>query len=241
VGAAKGRGHFHGERLRGRYGLFPIGGKDGRSNDWMIHRMDPPGSRREADARARRADAGARRGQLPPSGAGREFEVKWDGVRAIAYARPGRLRLESRNLNDITDAYPEVRGCCASSGCARRCSTARSSPSTTTGGRASSGSSAGCTSPAERGHPRLAADTPVVYAIFDLLYLDGESLMGCPTTSGASASRRARAGRPGVAGARPHGGQTARAAAGDPAQGLEGVVAKRLDSRYEPGRRTAPG
>ena len=38
------------------------------------------------------------------------FEVKWDGVRAIAYAQPGRLRLESRNLNDITDAYPEVRG-----------------------------------------------------------------------------------------------------------------------------------
>ena len=38
------------------------------------------------------------------------FEVKWDGVRAIAYVQPGRLRLESRNLNEITDAYPEVRG-----------------------------------------------------------------------------------------------------------------------------------
>ena len=32
---------FHGERLRGRYGLFPIG-RDGAENDWMIHRMDPP-------------------------------------------------------------------------------------------------------------------------------------------------------------------------------------------------------
>src|SRR5438105_9332755 len=38
------------------------------------------------------------------------FEVKWDGVRAIAYVRPGRLRLESRNLREITDSYPEVRG-----------------------------------------------------------------------------------------------------------------------------------
>ena len=31
-------------------------------------------------------------------------------MRAIAYAKPGRLRLESRNLRDITAAYPEVRG-----------------------------------------------------------------------------------------------------------------------------------
>ena len=31
-------------------------------------------------------------------------------MRAIAYVQPGRLRLESRNLNDITDTYPEVRG-----------------------------------------------------------------------------------------------------------------------------------
>ena len=31
-------------------------------------------------------------------------------MRAIAYVQPGRLRLESRNLNEITDAYPEVRG-----------------------------------------------------------------------------------------------------------------------------------
>src|SRR6202162_3956248 len=36
---------FHGERLHGRYGLFPIGrGADGdpKEKDWMIHRMDPP-------------------------------------------------------------------------------------------------------------------------------------------------------------------------------------------------------
>src|SRR2546421_5019103 len=33
---------FHGERLSGRYGLFPIGRGDGAEQDWMIHRMDPP-------------------------------------------------------------------------------------------------------------------------------------------------------------------------------------------------------
>ena len=47
---------------------------------------------------------------LPRPERGWSYEVKWDGVRAIAYVQPGRLRLESRNLNEITDAYPEVRG-----------------------------------------------------------------------------------------------------------------------------------
>ena len=36
------------------------------------------------------------------------FEVKWDGVRAIAFERKDRGRLQSRNGNDITTTYPEV-------------------------------------------------------------------------------------------------------------------------------------
>ena len=47
---------------------------------------------------------------LPADPANYAFEYKWDGVRAVAYIRPGRLRLESRNLREITDGYPEVRG-----------------------------------------------------------------------------------------------------------------------------------
>ncbi|MGH9267542.1 MAG: 5'-3' exonuclease H3TH domain-containing protein, partial [Acidimicrobiales bacterium] len=38
------------------------------------------------------------------------YEFKWDGVRAIAYSQPHGLRLESRNLNDITGRYPELAG-----------------------------------------------------------------------------------------------------------------------------------
>src|SRR3954470_1423379 len=37
------------------------------------------------------------------------FEYKWDGVRAIAYCDHGALRLESRNLLDITRRYPELQ------------------------------------------------------------------------------------------------------------------------------------
>src|SRR5947209_13407723 len=101
---------FHGERLRGRYGLFPIG-RDGEStNDWMIHRMDPPEDPDREPMPERVLPMLARTGALPSKPDGWSFEVKWDGVRAIAYMQPGRLRLESRNLNEITDAYPEVRG-----------------------------------------------------------------------------------------------------------------------------------
>jgi bifunctional non-homologous end joining protein LigD len=48
-------------------------------------------------------------GSLPqPPGWGYEF--KWDGVRAVVYLEAGRLRIVSRNDRDITDSYPELRG-----------------------------------------------------------------------------------------------------------------------------------
>src|SRR5207302_851091 len=37
------------------------------------------------------------------------FEIKWDGIRAIAYSQPGRWRMEGRRLTDITSKYPELR------------------------------------------------------------------------------------------------------------------------------------
>jgi bifunctional non-homologous end joining protein LigD len=36
------------------------------------------------------------------------FEMKWDGIRALAYVEDGQVRLVSRNGNDLTNAYPEV-------------------------------------------------------------------------------------------------------------------------------------
>ena len=57
------------------------------------------------------ADACPGRRPAPPREQSQwSYEIKWDGVRAIAYVQPGRLRLESRNLREITDGYPEVRG-----------------------------------------------------------------------------------------------------------------------------------
>ena len=231
---------FHGERLSGRYGLFPIGrkGDADAEKDWMIHRMDPPADPGREPMPERLTPMLAGAGDLPRDESRWSFEVKWDGVRAIAYAKPGRLRLESRNLNEITDAYPEVRGILRDLGMR----------GVVLDGEIVAFDDAGrpsferlqrrmhVTSPSSI--RRLSKSMPVVYAIFDLLYLDGHSLMGL-----AYEERRARLEELELSGpawrvpaAHPGRGQALLEAT--EAQGLEGIVAKRLDSRYEPGRRT---
>src|SRR3954447_13379266 len=52
----------------------------------------------------------AKLSKLPRDDGGWGYEIKWDGVRAIAYVTRGGVRLESRNLNDVTPRYPEVGG-----------------------------------------------------------------------------------------------------------------------------------
>src|SRR4051812_2825397 len=94
---------FHGERVRGKYVLFRTGGKN-----WMIHRMDPPEDP-DAEPIPERIDPMLARSGGLPAGDGWAFEIKWDGVRAIGYAEGGRLRLDSRNHNNITPRYPELR------------------------------------------------------------------------------------------------------------------------------------
>ena len=94
---------FHGERLHGRYVLFRT-----RGDDWMIHRMDPPEDPEREPMPEHVAPMLATTGELPRDEQGWAFEIKWDGVRAIAYAQGGTLRLESRNGRDITPALPRA-------------------------------------------------------------------------------------------------------------------------------------
>jgi bifunctional non-homologous end joining protein LigD len=229
---------FHGERLRGRYGLFPIGRDAASEKDWMIHRMDPPSDPAREPMPEHVLPMLARSGSLPADGAGWEFEVKWDGVRAIAYARPGRLRLESRNLNDISEAYPEVRGLLRQLGMREVVLDGEVIAFDESGRPSFERLQRRMHVTSSSAIRRRLADTPVVYAIFDLLYLDGHSLMGLPYSA-----RRKRLEALGLGGpawrvpARHHGDGPALLEA-TRTQGLEGVVAKRHDSRYEPGKRT---
>jgi bifunctional non-homologous end joining protein LigD len=231
---------FHGERLSGRYGLFPIGqrGREGSEKDWMIHRMDPPADpdREAMPERILPMLAGA--GELPAREEKWSFEVKWDGVRAIAYVKPGRLRLESRNLNEITETYPEVRGILRDLGMREAVFDGEivafgddGRPSFERLQRRINVSSASAVR-------RLSASTPVVYAVFDLLYLDGHSLMALPYEQRRARLEELALGGPAWRVPANHPGHGRALLDATEAQGLEGVVAKRLDSRYEPGRRT---
>ena len=203
----------------------------------MIHRMDPPADPEREPMPERLTPMLAGAGELPRDESRWSFEVKWDGVRAIAYAKPGRLRLESRNLNEITEAYPEVRGILRDLGMRDAVLDGEIVAFDDAAGRASSGSSGGCTSP-RRARSAGCRSTPVVYAIFDLLYLDGHSLMGLPYEERRARLEELELSGPAwrVPAAHPGRGQALLEAT--KAQGLEGIVAKRLDSRYEPGRRT---
>jgi bifunctional non-homologous end joining protein LigD len=233
---------FHGERVSGRYGLFPIGRRadgSGGDNDWMIHRMDPPADpdREPMPERLEPMLAGAST-EVPRTESQWSFEVKWDGVRAIAYIRPGRLRLESRNLNEITEAYPEVRGILLDAGMHEMVLDGEIVAFGENGRPSFERLQRRMHVTSPNAVRRLSRSTPVVYAIFDLLYLDGHSLMSRPYEERRARLEELELSGPAwrVPAAHPGRGRALYAATRE--QGLEGVVAKRLDSRYEPGRRT---
>jgi bifunctional non-homologous end joining protein LigD len=232
---------FHGERLSGRYGLFPLRRTKGEppGKDWMIHRMDPPADPSREPMPDHLKPMLARAGALPPDDDRWAYEIKWDGVRALAYSEPGRIRFESRNANDITASYPELRAL----------NRALSSHHAILDGEIVAFDEHGRPSfgrlqsrmhvSSESAARRRAKEVPVAYVVFDLLWLDGHPLLELPYTE-----RRARLlelGLEGAAWRTPDHvvGDGAAVLEASVANGLEGVVAKRLDSAYEPGRRSA--
>jgi bifunctional non-homologous end joining protein LigD len=227
---------FAGERLRGRYALFHAGRAE---KDWMIHRMDPPLDPSAEPMPEFVQPMLARLSTLPADDRNWAFEVKWDGVRMIACSRPGRIRLWSRNRNDATVVYTELRAL----------NRALGSHSAILDGEIVAFAGDGRpsfellqTRMHVRGDAqvrRLAKSTPVTYVLFDLLWLDGHSTMGLPFRE-----RRELLARLVPDGERwsvpeYHVGDGAAFLAATREQGLEGIVAKRLDSRYLPGRRDA--
>ncbi|RZU32031.1 non-homologous end-joining DNA ligase [Blastococcus saxobsidens] len=165
------------------------------------------------------------------------YEFKWDGVRAVAGVRAEELTLTSRKGTAITVRYPEVG----------RLPAALSGHDAVVDGEIVLLDAAGRPdfgALQNRMHrtgpevPRMAAARPVSYLVFDLLSWDGEDLLALPY-----AERRARLETLGLAGHRwvatpwfPGGGEQVLAASEE--NGLEGVVAKRLDSPYRPGSRS---
>jgi len=225
---------FAGERLGGRYALFRAGADE---RDWMIHRMDPPSAERDPFPESV-VPMLARLDELPAKEEGWAAEVKWDGVRAIAYCRPGRLALQTRNLRDVTVQYPEVRRLSRQLG-ARDAVLDGELVAFDDDGRPSFARLQQRIHQTSEALVRNRMKThPVTYVIFDLLYLDGKDLMAEPYRR-----RRELLGELELSGpnwqtpsySTDH-AEELLAASGE--QGLEGLVLKRLESAYSPGKRT---
>ncbi len=180
----------------------------------------------------------AKAGALPADGAGWGFEIKWDGIRALAYLDKGTFRLLSRNLKDIAAQYPELAAL-ASSLPGRRLVLDGEIVALGPDGRPSFSRlqhRMGLSSP--RTIAKVGRDIPATYVIFDLLYLDGRLLLPAPYSERRLLLEDLAPAGPSWQTPAHKRGQGAEILAASRAVGLEGILAKRLDSEYEAGKRT---
>jgi bifunctional non-homologous end joining protein LigD len=238
---------LHGERVAGQYVLFQTRGKD-----WMIRRMDPPPPGWTSMPDLIRPMWPMPAAKLPADDDAWAYEMRWAGTRAIGYVSGGRLRLLSGDDDeDITSAYPQLRELAEELAPIEAVldgelvtfdETGRVRPPPAPAGagptdRGPAGKRPG--RPARRPAGRRAdAGAKTQYLIFDLLWLEGSSSLELPY-----AQRRELLDGLALAGGHwqtpPHfvgGGAYALRASRE--QSLPGVLAKRLDSTYVPGRRT---
>ncbi len=165
------------------------------------------------------------------------FEVKWDGTRALAYGEGGRYRLINRRRRPLVERYPELAGLAE----LEAGTILDGEIAVLVDGKAHFRSM--LTREQARGERRfreLARALPATYFVFDLVYQGFEPLTELPL-----ALRRERLRDVVLALSDPRvvfsdGVIGAGRAFFDEASalGIEGVVAKRLASRYHPGRRT---
>lgn len=178
------------------------------------------------------------RDRLPADDAEWSFEMKWDGVRAIADVTPDRVRLTGRSGADMTAAYPELAGL---SDVVGEGAAVLDGELVVFGpdGRPSFQA----LSPrihvrsAERAR-ELARTAPVTYIVFDVLAIGGTSTLMLPLKQRRELleSMELIGPRWQLSPAMTGGGADLLEASRN--MGLEGIVAKRLNSPYRPGRRS---
>lgn len=178
-------------------------------------------------------------GELPVPDEGWAYEVKWDGMRIVAWVADGAVRLQSTNLRDVTISFPEL---------AALADVFDGRPVVLDGEVIALD---------ERGVPSFSAlqhrmhiadartaairasEQPISYAVFDLLAYDGNDAIELAYLDRRRLLRQVVDDTGTWHVPSHHLGGGADLLAAVDAQGLEGVIAKRLDSRYQPGARSA--
>ena len=212
-----------GERLQGTWALIPAH-LSGQEKNWLVLRK----REETAEPKPLRGD-GRYRPMLAtpvkelPRGDGWLFEPKWDGYRALAYVRGGEVELQSRTgKSDLTTRFDSI---------ARALPRAIRTPDCVLDGEVCAVDDTGRASfsAIQQGSGTL------VYYVFDLLEQDGESLVDLPLTERRRRLKKlvGRSRAVSVTDTFDDGEALLDAAT---RQSLEGVMAKRPESRYEQGR-----
>jgi bifunctional non-homologous end joining protein LigD len=163
-----------------------------------------------------------------PDGDDWAFEIKWDGYRTIVHVADGRVLLQSTAGHDVTDRWPEFSGL----------ADAVNARSAILDGELVVFD--------DDGRPRfeltqrsgVGSDRQAVIQFFDVLQVDGNDTIDLPYLDRRRLLEQLV--EPGdnwtVPACRIGDGAALVAATAE--QGLEGVIAKRIDSRYRPGTRS---
>jgi bifunctional non-homologous end joining protein LigD len=216
-----------GERLQGTYALVPAK-LSGDPKNWLIVRKrEDSAPKAEAGERRRYAPMLATLAEDVPRGAGWTFEIKWDGYRIVSRLAGSDAELRTRKDQDYTKRFSGVAG---------ELPKALKTTDCVVDGEV-------CALD-EDGRPSFSAmqqgrhSTPIVYYLFDLLEIEGESIVDRPLVERRKRleqllDRRNRTVR--LSETFDDGGALVKAAK---QQKLEGIIAKRLDSQYLPGKRT---
>jgi bifunctional non-homologous end joining protein LigD len=209
---------LHGDRVSGRYALIQTDGKN-----WLAHRMKEQKQPTAGDL----APMLATEGSVEKLKSGQwAFEGKWDGYRVLVDADHGRLSLRSRRGRDVTDEYPQFEALAAD----------LAEHHVILDGEAVALDESGVPSFGEM--QNRARSTRIEYWAFDILHLDGRSLLRAKY-SDRRRILEALADGGGLIVPDPLPGDGPEALEYARKHRWEGVVAKKRDSTYQPGRRSA--
>lgn len=211
---------LHGERISGRYALIQTDGKN-----WLAHRMKDQKS--PAPDPKDFAPMLSTEGSVDKLKAGQwAFEGKWDGYRLLVEANHGRLQLRSRRGRDVTAEYPQLEALAAD----------LADHHVVLDGEVVALDDSGVPSFGEM--QNRARSTRVEFWAFDILWLDGRSLLRAKYSDRRKVlDALASGGGLIVPEQLPGDGPEAMEHARE--RRIEGVVAKKRDSTYQPGRRSA--
>ena len=157
----------------------------------------------------------------------------------MAFCDHGHIELQGRNLTDFTPRYPEVRELARSLGSRRVVLDGEIVAFDDEGRPSFERLQARMHLASDSAVRRRMRDIPATYVIFDLLYLDGHSTMALSYEERRSLLERLELEGPAWRTPAYHRGEGSALLEATKQLGIEGVVAKKLDSPYQPGVRAS--